>query len=144
VGAFVSPATGRLSDRRGRAFPLRVGLAATAALLLCFKVPHTVVGLALLAVAIEAALNFFWAPAMAMLSEAAERHGLNQGLAAALMNLAWASGQVVGAGAGGAIAKATGDLVPLGMLAGACLATLTAAGRRSVRLSVTEAHPPGP
>ncbi len=30
VGALVSPATGRLSDRRGRAFPLRLGLAACA------------------------------------------------------------------------------------------------------------------
>ena len=34
-----------------------------------------------------------WAPAMAMLSDGAERVGLEQGFAFALMNLAWATGQ---------------------------------------------------
>jgi MFS family permease len=144
VGSVVSPATGKLSDRRGRRFPLRLGLIATAALLVCFEVPDTVIGLAVLVVAIEAALGLFWAPAMAMLSEAADVHQLNQGYAAALMNLAWASGQVIGAAAGGGIAKATGDLVPMVIVAAMCVGTLTAVSRRSVRVSMIEARPPGP
>ncbi len=97
----------------------------------------------MLIVAVEAALGFFWAPAMAMLSEAADVHGLNQGLAAALMNLAWAIGQVVGAGAGGALAKTAGDLMPMAIAAALCLATLSAVSRPSTRLLVIEARRPG-
>jgi len=58
----------------------------------------------------------FWAPAMAMLSDAAEARSLDQGLAAALINLAWAGGQIAGSGAGGALAKAAGDGVPIAAL----------------------------
>jgi MFS family permease len=143
VEAVVSPASGRISDRRGRALPLRLGLAATAVLLACFGLPHVVLGLAVLIVAIDAALGFFWAPAMAMLSEAADAQGLNQGLAAALMNLAWAIGQVVGSGAGGAIAKVAGDLVPMAIAAAMCVATLAAISRPALRPFAAEARPPG-
>jgi MFS family permease len=131
VEAVVAPAIGRLSDRRGRLVPLRLGLAVTAGLLVCFDVPSAVLALAALIVAIVAGLGAFWAPAMAMLSEAAERRGLDQGLAAALMNLAWATGQIVGSGAGGALAKAAGDVLPTAIAAALCLATLAAISRRS-------------
>jgi hypothetical protein len=63
---------------------------------------------------------------MAMLADAAQAHRLDQGLAAALMNMAWAGGQIAGAGGGGAIAKATGDGVPMAITAGLCAATLAA------------------
>ena len=73
-----------------------------------------------------------------MLSDAAEDAGLDQALAFALSNLAWAVGHMVGAGIGGAIAEATSDAVPYTALAVACVATLlgltaepAAAGRRS-------------
>jgi MFS family permease len=131
VEAIVAPAIGRLSDRRGRLVPLRVGLALTAGLLVCFDVPSVVLALAGLIVAIVASLGVFWAPAMAMLSEAAEGRGLDQGLAAALMNLAWATGQIVGSGAGGALAKVAGDVLPTTIAAALCLATLAAISRRS-------------
>jgi predicted MFS family arabinose efflux permease len=71
-----------------------------------------------------AALGVFWAPAMAMLSDAAEASGLDQGLAFALSNLAWAVGHLAGAGAGGALAEATSDAVPYGLLGVICAATL--------------------
>src|SRR5581483_2912292 len=87
VEAVVSPAVGRFSDRRGRMIPLRGGLAATMVLIACFTLPDTAVLLALLIVATAAALGSFWAPAMALMSETAEGRGLDQGLAAALMNL---------------------------------------------------------
>ena len=46
VEAAVSPAVGRLSDRRGRIFPLRIGLGAAAVTLLGFTVPDTAAALA--------------------------------------------------------------------------------------------------
>ncbi len=122
--ALISPAIGRLSDRRGRVLPLRFGLGCAAILLACFTLPASALLLAILIVLIAMTLGAFWAPAMAMLSDAAETRGLDQGLAAALMNLAWASGQILGAGAGGAVAKATGDALPMALTAGLCAGTL--------------------
>ena len=129
IEAAITPAVGRLSDRRGRLVPLRLGLALTGGLLLCFSFPRTALLLAVLVVATASALGAFWAPATAMLSDAAEGHQLDQGLAAALMNFAWAAGQILGSGAGGAIAKAAGDALPMAIAAGLCLATLGAVRR---------------
>jgi predicted MFS family arabinose efflux permease len=128
--ASISPAVGRLSDRRGRLFPLRFGLAGAAVLLACFTLPSAAGLLAVLIVAIDCSLGAFWAPSMAMLSDVSEAAGLDQALAAALMNLAWAGGQIVGSGAGGAVAKAAGDAVPTGCAAGLCGLTLLASVRR--------------
>ncbi len=124
IEAVISPPIGRLSDRRGRLLPLRVGLAAAAGVLLCFTLPGSPLTLALVIVAIAAALGAFWAPAMAMLADSAATRGLDQGFAAALMNLAWAGGQILGAGGGGAVAKVAGDALPIAVLAGLCAATL--------------------
>jgi predicted MFS family arabinose efflux permease len=126
VEALVAPVVGSLSDRRGRLAPLRFGLGSAAAALLCFTLPESVVPLAVVIVVIVAAIGVFWAPSMAMLSDAAEAHGLHQGLAAALMNLAWAGGQIIGSGGGGAVAKVAGDGLPIAIVAGACAATLAA------------------
>ncbi len=122
--AVISPAIGRLSDRHGRIAPLRYGLVAAAALLLCFTLPQSAVLLGAVVVTASAALGAFWAPAMAMLSDAADTRGLDQGLAAALINLAWAGGQIAGSGAGGAVAKAAGDGVPTAAFAVLCALTL--------------------
>ena len=73
---------------------------------------------------------------MAMLSDASEAAGLDQALAAALMNLAWAAGQIVGSAGGGALAKATGDAVPMACAAAACAVTLALARERRVRRPV--------
>jgi MFS family permease len=116
--AAVAPLIGRFSDRRGRIIPMRLGLAVTIVLLACFTLPRAATALAVLIVAVAATLGAFWAPAMAMMSETAEECGLDQGLAAALMNLAWAIGVTGGAGVGGAIAKAAGDGPPVFLLAG--------------------------
>jgi len=129
VEAAISPAVGRLSDRRGRFVPIRVGLVAGGVLLACFTLPGSALVLAALLVATTAALGVFWAPAMALLSDAAEHSGLRQGFAFALVNLAWAIGQVIGSGAGGAVAKATEDLVPVLVVAAAAAITLAALSR---------------
>ncbi len=122
--AVVTPAVGKLSDRHGRMIPLRFGLLVVTGVLLLFTVPASSVLLALVLVVFYAALGVFWAPAMAMLSDAAERSGLDQALAAAIMNLAWALGVIVGSAGGGAAAKLTGDGVPVLVASALCAASL--------------------
>ncbi|MGI9019106.1 MAG: MFS transporter, partial [Solirubrobacterales bacterium] len=91
-----SPAFGRLSDRRGRIWPIRIGLAAAAGACLLLPLPETVALLGLCVVVAELTLGLCWAPAMALLSDVVERAGVAQWLAFALVNLAWAGGQVLG------------------------------------------------
>jgi len=134
--AIVSPAVGNVSDRRGRMFPLRIGLASAAIVLVCFPLSSRVVVVAGVVVLAAVALGSFWAPAMAMLSDAAEAGGLSQGYAMALINLAWAAGQIVGAAGGGALAKATGDALPFALSAGLCAATLGLVLVRPVRTAL--------
>lgn len=124
VEAVLSPLLGRFSDRRGRLLPLRLGLAGAAAAAVVLPLPAAIWLLFCVVVATVAALGCFWAPAAALLSEASESAGLDQGLAFGLMNLAWAGGQVLGGAAGGAVADATADAVPYGMLAVGCAVTL--------------------
>lgn len=128
VEAAVNPVVGRLSDRRGRLLPIRIGLAASAPLLLLFTAPEAAVALIVVIVAAIAALGCFWAPAMALLSDAAAARGVSQGLAFGVVNLAWALGQVAGSAGGGALAKATSDALATGVVAAAVVATLAATG----------------
>jgi MFS family permease len=124
VEALVSPFAGRMSDRRGRLAPIRVGLAGSVALAVLLPLPGSVILLAAALVAVVAALGTFWAPAMAMLSDASEEAGLDQALAFSIANLAWALGHVLGGGAGGALADATADAVTYGLLGATCAVTL--------------------
>jgi MFS family permease len=124
VEATVSPIAGRLSDRRGRLAPIRVGLAGAVAMAILLPLPGTVLLLAAGLVATVTALGTFWAPGMALLSDAAERAGLDQALAFSISNLAWALGHILGGGGGGALADATADAVVYAMLAAACAITL--------------------
>jgi MFS family permease len=134
--AVVSPVVGGWSDRRGRLAPARTGLIVTAIALLCFTLPKSALPLAGLIVITACALGGLWAPSMALLSDAAETSGVDQALAAALMNLGWAGGQVLGAVGGGAAAKAVGDGLPTIIGAGLCALTLLAlAVRRTTRSS---------
>ena len=75
----------------------------------------------------------FWAPAMALLSDAADRIGLAQGLAFGLMNLAWGTGNALGPVLGGALADAAGDALPFLVLAVLCLMTLASLGVAGTR-----------
>ena len=124
VEAVVSPVAGKLSDRRGRLAPIRIGLVGAALMAVLLPLPAAVLLVAGALVLAFAALGSFWAPAMAMLSDASEEAGLDQALAFSLSNLSWAIGHVVGAGMGGALAEATGDGVPYGLLAAICVLTL--------------------
>ena len=123
VEAVLSPITGRVSDRAGRMAPIRLGLIGAIAVSIVLPLPHTVLLTGLAVAFAFAALATFWAPGMALLSDAAEDAGLDLALAFAISNLAWAVGHVFGAGLGGAVADATSDAVPYAALAVACAAT---------------------
>jgi MFS family permease len=124
VEAVVSPIAGRASDRSGRMAPIRAGLIGATVMALVLPLPHNAVLVGLTMTLSFVALATFWAPGMAMLSDAAEATGLDQALAFAISNLAWALGHFFGAGVGGAVADATSDSVPYAALAVLCALTL--------------------
>jgi len=124
VEAVLSPIAGRMSDRHGRLAPIRVGLAAAVVMAILLPLPGTVLLLGAVVLLTFASLGSFWAPAMAMLSDASERARLDQALAFSISNLGWASGHLVGSAAGAALADATTDAVPYGLLGLACAVTL--------------------
>lgn len=124
VGSALSPLAGRLSDRVGASVPVRVALVVGIAV--SFLAPLTTTMLVLVAVLV-AGLPFFgvlFTPAAALLSTGARNMQLNQGLAFALSNFAWATGQAIAATVSGALAQATSDVVPYALLGVACLGTL--------------------
>ena len=103
---------GGFSDRRGRMLPISVGLLISAVTAVLLPLPDSV---GLLAVALFLAVlgtGILWAPATALLSESAEREGLDQGYAFALVNLAWAGGQILGGAGGSGAAQLAGDALP--------------------------------
>jgi MFS family permease len=135
IESALAPLAGRLSDRRGALLPLSLSL--VAAVLVSLLAPVLAPLGVLIAVLIVGmpAYGTLFTPSSALLSDAAQGLGLNQGLAFGLANLAWASGQTVGAAASGALAQATSDLVPFALLAAVCLGTLIVLRTQGRRLS---------
>ncbi|HEV2713510.1 MAG TPA: MFS transporter [Gaiellaceae bacterium] len=121
--AFVNPLVGRISDRVGRFPPMRVSGLAGAAIALLLPWPGSAYLLAALVVLASISFGSLWTPAMALLSDEAEREGLGYAYAFALINLAWAPGQAVGASGGGALAHLTSDTVPYLLVSAVCLLT---------------------
>ena len=125
--AALSPVMGRLSDRRGKRYPITIGLVASAvATLPSAAVAQQGLVLAVVTVLAACAFGVFWAPAMSLLSDTSERIGLDVAWGFALANLAWAPGQATGAAVGGTLARRDNDALPYLLLAGCCLATLAA------------------
>lgn len=136
----LSPLSGRLSDRRGWAAPVQLALIAAVAISLLAPVLAPAAVLVSALILGMPSFGTLFAPAVSLLSGGAQRLGLNQGIAFGLANLAWAGGQAIAAGASGALAQATSDLVPYSLLAAACLGTLIVvrpgpARRLAVRLA---------
>jgi MFS family permease len=126
--ASLAPLTGRLSDRRGPLVPIRISLTVAVVVSLLAPVVAPAPWLIALLIVGMPAYGTLFTPAMTLLSAGADQLGLNQGLAFGLGNLAWAAGQAIAAAAGGAIAQATTDSVPYGLLAFIILATLISVG----------------
>jgi MFS family permease len=124
VEGVSSRAAGALSDRRGRELPIRAGLGACGIAALVLPLPDAVVVLSLALVAAALALSLLWAPSMALLSDSAEAAGVDQAFAFALVNLAWAGGQVVGGSGGAALADAHSDVIPYAICAALLAVTL--------------------
>jgi MFS family permease len=121
----MSPLAGRLSDRIGVARPLAVALVVGAAVALLLPLPTSAPVLIALLIAGLPFYGALYAPASALVADGAQRLGLNQGIAFAVANLAWAGGQAGAASASGALAQATSDLVPYALLSACCLGTVT-------------------
>src|SRR5690349_15760478 len=135
IEAGLAPLAGRLSDRRGALMPVRLALVgAIAVSLLAPGLAPAALLVVLLIVALPSFGTLF-TPAAALLSAGADRLQLNQALAFGLTNLAWASGQAVGAAATGVLAQATSDVLPYALLACTCLATLAVLQFRARRLA---------
>jgi MFS family permease len=126
IEAVLNPLAGRLSDVRGRLLPIRIGLAASAVMAALLPWPDSAWLLAALVIAAGMAFGVFWTPAMSHLTDLAERRGLDYAYGFALVNLAWAPGQAIGASGGGALARATADAVPYLVLSGLCVLSLAA------------------
>ncbi len=119
--AVMSPLLGRWSDRRGRGLPLCVGLLATALMFALLPLPRSS-GVFIACVVLGAiAIGMFWTPGFSLLTDASDAFGLDYALAFALMALAWAPGQAIGAALSGGLANATSDAVPYLLVTGVAL-----------------------
>jgi MFS family permease len=134
---------GQASDRRGPLRPVALGLAASTVIAALLPWPHERFLLAALVVCAGVAFGTFFTPGMTLVTNLAEERGLPFGYAAALVNLAWAPGQTLGAAGGGALAHATADAVPYLTLAGICALTLAGLwrARRSTGWTIRSAAP---
>jgi MFS family permease len=121
--ATANPLVGRITDRVGRIKPMMVLALASAFAAAVLPWPQTAALLAALVVAAGISFGSFWTPAMALLSDEAEARGLEYAYTFALINIAWAPGQALGAAGGGGVAQLTSDAVPYLALAGASLIT---------------------
>ena len=127
LALLVNPAVGRLVDRRGALLPLSAGLGAIAVLLLLLPLPRSPLVLAALTVlTLGGPLTAFGLPAISIMTDAIERIGAALAFGSMLCNLAWATGETIGAPAAASVSRATNDAVPLAALAALMLATLIA------------------
>ncbi len=127
--AALNPFVGRLSDRRGRLYPVRIALACSVLVTvgMAFAVEPFVV--AVLVMAASVAFGGLYTPVMALASERAERVGLPQGLGVGVLNSSWAAGMLTGPAFGGWFAQEFGDAALYLFVAAVCGLTLAAVTR---------------
>ena len=123
IEATANPLVGRITDRVGRIGPMTVLALGSGVVAAALPWPNTAAVLAALVVAAGITFGSFWTPAMALLSDEAEALGLQYAYAFALINLAWAPGQALGAVGGGGLAEVTSDAVPYLLLSASALIT---------------------
>jgi MFS family permease len=133
---------GRTSDRHGPLLPIFAALVASIVVAALLPWPHNRYLLAVLVVAAGLSFGTFFTPGMTLLSNLADERGLHFGYASALINIAWAPGQTIGAAGGGALAHATRDSVPYLALAVICALTLLALWRLHASIGLTTQSAP--
>jgi MFS family permease len=124
---------GRLSDSRGTTLPILAGLAGSAIFAAVLPWPSQALVLALVVVLASLAFGASFTPALTLLTNVSEARGLDYGYAYALVNLAWAPGETLGAAGGGGLAHATADAVPYLALSVICVASFALLGRLTSR-----------
>jgi MFS family permease len=124
---------GRVSDRYGTTRPIVVGLAGSVVFAALLPWPGAAFLLAVVVVMASLAFGTFFTPALTLLTHVSEARGLDYGYAFALVNLAWAPGETLGAAGGGGLAHATADAVPYLALAVICIASFALLGRLTSR-----------
>jgi MFS family permease len=112
IESVLAPLAGRMSDRIGRRAPYVLGMAICAGSMVLFGVAGSLPVVIVSLLFCSLGSGFCFAPAMTLISDAAEASGLHQGYAVAVTNMAWAAAQVLGGVAGAAIAGVTGDAAP--------------------------------
>jgi MFS family permease len=130
--SLVTPVIGRVSDRRGRLAPALAGLAGGATIMILLPWPSHAWQMGALIVLAAPVIGVLWAPAIAIISDGSERHGIEQAIGFSLVNVAWAVGQTAGSAGSARLAENTSDKVPYLLLAAVCALTLTAMRRRRV------------
>jgi len=122
ASALVTPWVGRVIDRRGIVVPLTLALAASGLLIAALTLPRDALPLAVLTVlALGAPLAAAEMRGISVMTDAMEHIGAALAFGTMLLNLAWASGETVGAPAAATLSRATSDAVPLVLLAAALL-----------------------
>lgn len=124
--AGVSRLLGRWADRRGWRGLARAGLVGTAGLALVASLPDEVALLAAVGVVAGPMVGLLWIPGLKLLGDGSDEAGLEHSYAFAVMNLVWALAQTVGAGGGGALARAAGDFTTYACVAAVALGMLAA------------------
>ena len=121
---IVHPLLGRWTDRSGYRPPVVAGLLVSMGILAVLAWAVNPWLLALLVVLAGGAFNAPLVPGTALFSRGTEKAGLDQAVAFAITNFAWASGYAVGSPLGGFLADLGGDALSYFFLMGVCMLTL--------------------
>jgi MFS family permease len=132
----VSPLLGRLSDQRGRLYPVRLALFGSIAAAIALAVASRPIVIVALILVGAVTFSGFTTPGMALVSDRAEIAGLPQGLGFGVMNTAWAIGAMIGPALGGALGDVFSDAVPYLLCAVLCVLTLGAVVHVTKRTAV--------
>lgn len=130
LSSLLAPIVGRLTDRRGPRLPVVAGLAASAVLIGALVVPHSAIILGTLsAIALGGPLTACMIPAVSLMTASAEAAGIALVVVTTLGNLAYASGETIGAPVAAGLSQASTDAVPILLVAALMLLTLRPAVR---------------
>ena len=121
LGILVRPLYGRWSDRHGPARPIRVGLLASAPVVLAVPWMESRWSVALFVVGALVLTGLLWAPLMLMLSDACMAAGVGQVMAVVIMDLTWPPGNALGSTGSAAIAQLAGQRWAYAAIAAALL-----------------------